>query len=455
MNRIMGRAKILLVLILLLSLGTTFFVGEFLLSSDRWVLSPGSPHIFDAGNIGCGIITDRDGNLLLDLKDGRTYTTNPTLRKSIMHWLGDRQGNISAPAMSHYAQQIAGFDPINGVYAYGGTGGQVELTLSAKLQMAALEAMGDYVGTLAIYNYKTGQILCAVTTPTYDPDQVPDISADASGAFEGVYLNRFTQSSYTPGSIYKIVTAAAALESIADIQSQEFVCYGRIEYGVDAVTCEEDHGVQSFKDAFKNSCNCAFAQIAQQIGGKKLQWYASRFGLLDSLSFDGITTAKGNLDAENRADVLVAWSAIGQHKDLINPASFLAFVSAVANDGVKQSPHLVGKISVGMKTTYRADSSPGERIMSTRTASVLQELMRNNVENSYGDEHFAGFTVCAKSGTAEVGGDKKPNAMFTGFIADEKYPLAFLVTIEDGGYGRPVCVPVLEKVLLACADALK
>ena len=80
--------------------------------------------------------------------------------------------------------------------------------------------------------------------------------------------------------------------------------------------------------------------------------------------------------------------------------------------------------------------------------------MRNNVENSYGDENFMGFTVCAKSGTAEVGGDKKPNAMFTGFMLDEDYPLAFLVAIEEGGYGRPTCVPVLQKVLAVCKDAL-
>ena len=80
--------------------------------------------------------------------------------------------------------------------------------------------------------------------------------------------------------------------------------------------------------------------------------------------------------------------------------------------------------------------------------------MRNNVENYYGDENFAGFTVCAKSGTAEVGGDRKPNAMFTGFVTDEGYPLAFIVTIEDGGYGRLTCVPVLEKVLQACREFL-
>ena len=443
-----------MILVLVLSLGVSFFLGEYLLNSRKWVLSAGSPHIYNAENIGCGQIADRDGNLLLDLTGSRTYANVPSLRKSTLHWLGDRQGNISAPALSYYAKEIAGFDPLSGLYAYGGVGGQVQLTLSAKLQMAALEAMGEYKGTLAIMNYKTGELLCAVTTPTYDPDNVPDISGDVTGAFKGVYVNRFTQSTYTPGSIFKIVTMIAALECIEDIDTQEFTCTGELLYGVDKVTCEKIHGTQNIRDAFKNSCNCAFAKVSEQIGGKRLARYAKELGVLDSLQFDGLRTAAGNIDSADQADVLVAWSAIGQHKDLINPATFLSLVSAVANGGVGQKMYLVDHIKTGLSTTYEAKASSTDRLMSSQTAQTLRELMRNNVESYYGDENFAGFTVCAKSGTAEVGGDLKPNSMFTGFLLDEEYPLAFIVTIENGGYGRLTCVPVLEKVLLACRDSL-
>lgn len=443
-----------MVLVLVLALGVSFFLGEYLLNSRKWVLSAGSPHIYNAENIGCGQIADRDGNLLLDLTGSRTYANAASLRKSTLHWLGDRQGNISAPALSYYAKEIAGFDPLSGLYAYGGVGGQVQLTLSAKLQMAALEAMGDYRGTLAIMNYKTGELLCAVTTPTYDPDDVPDIASDTTGAFQGVYLNRFTQSTYTPGSIFKIVTMIAALECIDDIETQTFTCTGELKYGVDKVTCEKIHGTQDIRDAFKNSCNCAFAKVSEQIGGKRLARYAKELGVLDSVHFDGIKTAAGNIDSVDQADVLVAWSAIGQHKDQINPASFLSLVSAVANGGVGQKMYLVDRIKTGMSVTYEAKPESAARIMSTQTAQTLRDLMRNNVENYYGDENFAGFTVCAKSGTAEVGGDLKPNSMFTGFVMDEEYPLAFIVTIENGGYGRLTCVPVLQKVLSACRDAL-
>ncbi len=454
MNRIMGRAKILVVLLLILALGTAFFVVEYFIKSDSWVLSSGSPHIYNGGNIGCGTVTDREGILLLDMTGSRTYAAASSVRMATIHWLGDREGYISAPALAYYAEEISGFDPISGLYAYSGIGGQVTLTLSAELQQVALEAMGDYTGTVAVYNYQTGELLCAVTTPNYDPDDVPDIAGDTTGAYDGVYVNRFTQSTYTPGSIFKIVTAAAALETIPDILEQTFTCTGTVEYGVDTVTCEKAHGTQTLKEAFMNSCNCAFAQVADQLGGETLQQYAEAFGAVGSVSFDGITTASGNLEAAEAADVQVAWSAVGQHKDLINPCTYLSFVGAVANGGTVVLPHLVETITVGSKTTYQAEAVSGGRIMSSSTAETLADFMRNNVESYYGDENFPGLTVCAKSGTAEVGGTQKPNAMFTGFVTDAEYPLAFIVVVEDGGYGSQVCIPIIAPILQACKELL-
>ena len=454
MNRVIKRARILLVLVLVLVAGTTFFLGEYFARSGEWILAPGSPHVYNAANIGCGLITDRDGLLLLDMTNQRVYSGSEAVRKATIHWLGDRQGNISAPSLSYYSSQITGFDPISGVYAYGGTGGQVTLMLSAKVQAAALSALGDYKGTIGVYNYKTGELICAVSTPNYDPDNVPDILGDTTGAYEGAYVNRFTNSAYTPGSIFKIVTAAAALESIPGIKDMTFTCNGVTEYGIDSVTCLKTHGKISFRDAFAQSCNCAFAEIAGLLGGEKLQEYTETFGVTDSISFDGITTAAGKLEAKDAAAVLVAWSAVGQHKDLVNPAGFMRFVGAIANDGVLVEPHLVSKITVGNKTTYQAHTVTSGRIMTSQTAATLLELMRNNVVVKYGAENFPGLTVCAKSGTAEVGGEKKPNAMFAGFVADEEYPLAFIVAVEDAGSGRQVCVPILSQVLSACKQLL-
>ena len=192
MNRIMGRARIVLILVLVLAIGMSVFVGEYFLKSGEWVMSSGSPHIYNAENIGCGVVSDRDGILLLDMTGNRTYAENTALRKATVHWVGDRQGNISAPALSYYAKELAGFDPVGGVYAYGGVGGQAKLTLSARVQIAALEAMGDYKGTVAVYNYKTGEILCAISTPNFAPESPLGDAVQDTETYGGVSMNRFT-----------------------------------------------------------------------------------------------------------------------------------------------------------------------------------------------------------------------------------------------------------------------
>ena len=92
--------------------------------------------------------------------------------------------------------------------------------------------------------------------------------------------------------------------------------------------------------------------------------------------------------------------------------------------------------------------------MSATTAEKLREYMGFNVTDKYGSDNFPGLTVCAKTGTAEVGGGKKPNAMIAGFVADEEYPLAFVIAVEDGGYGRQICVPILSKILAACKEVM-
>ena len=98
--------------------------------------------------------------------------------------------------------------------------------------------------------------------------------------------------------------------------------------------------------------------------------------------------------------------------------------------------------------------SSGSVPLSETTAKVVREYMQNNVTVKYGAENFPGLTVGAKTGTGEVEG-KKPNAMLTGFVEDEKYPLAFIACVEDAGYGRAVCVPVVSKVLTAIQENLK
>lgn len=454
MNRVANRAGITVLIALLLIAGLGFFVAEFVMDAEQWVIFSGSPHIYSGGNLGCGTVEDRNGTLLLDLEEGRTYADSEALRKATVHWLGDRYGSISAPALASHAADMAGYDLVNGVYTYADAGGKAILTLSADAQLAALEAMGDKKGTVAVYNYETGEILCAVTTPNYDPDNVPDTQNDPQGIYEGIYVNRFTQSTYTPGSIFKIVTMAAALEENLDLQNATFWCDGSYEMAGGEITCEHAHGDQTMKDAFRNSCNCAFAYLASELGAEKMEAYVSGFGVNDPVTFDGTETVKGNYEVSGQSEVDIGWSGVGQHNDQINPCAFLTFTGAIANGGRAAKPYLVEEVRVGSSRTYRARTQQGASVVSAQTAEILTEYMRSNVQNKYGDEYFPGLQVCAKTGTAEVGGDKKSNAMLAGFVMDREYPLAFIVCVEDGGYGAQVCMPIASKVLPACVEAL-
>ena len=454
MNRVTKRSWLMGLFILLLLGGMGFFVLEYMVKADKWVVSPGSPHVFKGSNLGTGTVVDRDNVVLLDVEEERKYSDNAQTRASTMHWLGDRQGSIQAGAVGSYAAIMSGYDKVNGLYDFSGSGGVEKLTLSARVQNAALTALNGRKGTVGIYNYKTGEILCAVTSPTYDPDNVPDIEGDTSGKFEGVYLNRFLQSSYVPGSIFKVVTTAAALECVPDIESKTFYCDGSYEYGTEAVTCETAHGTLDLKGALAHSCNCSFAQIAQLVGRKNMEKYVKKFGITQSVSFDGVTSAVGNYDISNTGGASFAWSCIGQHSDLINPARFMTFMGTIANGGKGVEPFLVSSVARGEEMVYEAKANATDRIMSQTTAEKLQSYLRNNVQIIYGDGHFPGLTVCAKSGTSQLGGGQKSNAMFSGFLLDEKYPLAFIVVVENGGYGSATCVPVLAPVLQECRAVL-
>ena len=454
MNRVAHRTTIALLLVLVLLGGMAMSCVEYVTKGNDWVVFEGNPHLYNGGNIGTGVITDRDGTMLLSAVDEWTYSDDPIIRQSTIHWLGDRDGYISAPTVAYYAEEMAGYNLVNGLYAYSDGGGKAQMTLSAQLQKAALEAMGDYRGTVAVYNYETGEILCAVSTPNYDPDDVPDIDEDDSGAYEGVYLNRFTQVTYVPGSIFKVVTAAAALERLNDARDITFDCNGTYEMGADEIVCMRTHGSVDLEDALAVSCNCYFAQLSELLGPDSLQEYVDQFRITQSLDFDGITTAQGKFQIENAAPVETAWSAIGQHLDLVNPARFMTFMGVIAGGGKAAEPYVISQVSSGGHVKYRAKTTMTDRLMSEETAEELTELMRNNVTQIYGDGYFPGMSVCAKSGTAEVGGGKDPNATFAGFVTDEEYPLAFIAVVENGGSGSGTCVPIVSDVLIACRDYL-
>lgn len=453
MKKVSGRAIFPLILAIVLLAGTVLLCVRYFVKAGEWVTFSGSPHVYTGVNLDGGVVTDRDGTLLLDSTDGRTYSADAVTRTATMHLLGDRYGYIQAPLLGSFADDMIGFDKINGLYGAEGTEANAALTLSAAAQTAAYQALGNYHGTVGVYNYKTGEILCAVTSPSYDPDNMPDVEADTSGAYDGVYVNRFFQAAYTPGSIFKIVTLAAAIETVPDWESLTFTCEGKTIIGGQEIICEGVHGTITLKQALAHSCNVAFGELAGKVGTKALMEYAEKLGLSESFECDGIPVKAGTVDLKDADAGDLAWAGIGQYTDQVNALTFMRAMGRIAGGGTGAVPYLMAKITRGEKTAYEAKTETSSRALKAETAAKLTEYLRNNVATMYGDWQFGGLNVCAKSGTAEHEGETA-DAMFAGFCVDENCPLAFVVFVENGGSGSAVAAPIAAKVLQVCAAAI-
>ena len=453
MKKVSGRAIFPLILAIVLLAGTVLLCVRYFAKADEWVTFSGSPHVYTGVNLDGGVVTDRDGTLLLDSTDGRTYSADAVTRTATMHLLGDRYGYIQAPLLGSFADDMIGFDKINGLYGAEGTEANAALTLSAAAQTAAYQALGNYHGTVGVYNYKTGEILCAVTSPSYDPDNMPDVDADTSGAYDGVYVNRFFQAAYTPGSIFKIVTLAAAIETVPDWESLTFTCEGKTIIGGQEIICEGVHGTITLKQALAHSCNVAFGELAGKVGTKALMEYAEKLGLSESFECDGIPVKAGTVDLKDADAGDLAWAGIGQYTDQVNALTFMRAMGRIAGGGTGAEPYLMAKITRGEKTAYEAKTETSSRALKAETAAKMTEYLRNNVATIYGDGQFSGLNVCAKSGTAEHEGETA-DAMFAGFCVDENCPLAFVVFVENGGSGSAVAAPIAAKVLQVCAAAI-
>ena len=156
------------------------------------------------------------------------------------------------------------------------------LTIDADLSRTAWEALDGRKGVAAVYNYQTGDILCMVSNPSFDPADPPEISDDDSD-YEGVYLNRLLSGLYTPGSVFKVVTTAAALEQLPGVEERTFTCNGSVTIGDQVITCPYAHGEMDLSDAFARSCNGVYAQLAVELGADVLQDYARQAGAAGGL----------------------------------------------------------------------------------------------------------------------------------------------------------------------------
>ena len=442
--------------------GVVFLIGGFVLNGETWALKRFNQHLFTGGSLtSAGTIYDTNGTILAQTKNGeRVFNDSSRIRKATLHMVGDTAGYISTGIHTIFRSELTGYNLIDGVHRLkeDGEGNHITLTLNADVGATALDALGDRKGTVGVYNYKTGEILCMVSSPTYDPERKPtDIDTDKTGKYDGIYLNRFLSGVYTPGSTFKTVTAISAIDNIPDIFTQKFTCKGKMQTNGGVIYCNEKngHGTLTFEQALNKSCNIAFAQIALQLGAEKLTATAEQLGFNQAMQMDGINIAISKFDLSGADERGIGQAGLGQHTTLVNPYHMLTIMGAIANGGTPVTPYVVKSITTpGGLTLKKGSANTGEAYLSTSTASKMVELMRSNTIHFYGDSRFpSGMQICGKTGTGEVGGDKAPHAWFVGFSQNPATPYAFVVVVENGGSGYQQAIPIANKVLAAIRSA--
>lgn len=341
-----------------------------------------------------------------------------------------------------------------------GKGNDLKLTIDRDICDEAYKALDGRKGTVGIVNYKTGEIVCSVSSPSYDVEDVPD-NLLTSERYEGVYINRLLGAHYVPGSTFKLVTAICAIENIPDIYSREWVCNGEYqpESGV-AIKCNANHGKHiNFNDALAKSCNSTFAQIAIELGQEKLATTAKELGIGSAVTVSGtIDSYAGHFDTTDKIKLGVdalGWTGIGQGNTRIAPITMLRIVSAVANGGTAVSFNIVDSLAnqAGKALDFTLPSNQLS-MMNSDVAAKLKEMMRYNVTNHYGESRYKGLNLCAKSGTAQIDSNENHNiAWFVGFMDDSEHPYAFVVVIENGNSGSQTAGPVAKRVLTKLVES--
>lgn len=433
MKKVKRRATFAMLIAAAIVVGLVIYVIRLADNGRDWAMFRANATVYSGGVIGSGTVYDRNGIVLAHSGDGvYYYADSQATRIACVHTVGDYQGNIGTGALTIFSAKLVNYSFVNGTYSNSDTGGEVELSIDSDLCTVAYNALNGRDGAVLVSNYKTGEIICLVSTPGFDPN---DVTSDVDGA----YLNSALRSTFTPGSVYKIVTLAAAIENISDLYTRSFYCGGSVKVGSDTVNCTGTHGSQTIEQAFANSCNCAFSELALELGGDTLSEYAKQLGITDELKLDGISILTGSFDISAAGTSLLAWSGIGQSTNLCSPYAFMRLCSAIANGGLINEP-----------TLLLGNSNSKTRVLAQDTADKIASMMSYNVAYRYGASNFPGLNICAKTGTAETSGAS--HSWFTGFLDDDEYPYAFAVIIEHGGSGLSNAGGVANAVLQAAVS---
>ncbi len=397
-----------------------------------------------------GDITDRDGNVLATtLADGtRKYADRESGRRALSQTVGDTAGMSGTGVETFFSGNLLQIsasirDRLNDAVLSGGehVGGSVAITVDALLQTAISASFPDgYRGAACVINYKTGEILAMVSLPNYDPEAISN--RQQTQVEDTAYLNRCLQGLYMPGSTFKIVTLAGALEYDPNVVNQMFTCSSNWEYDGGFINCMSGrtaHGDITLETAFKKSCNVTFGKLAYQLGLDRLREAAERFGFNENFKFGDFMIYNSRFPTSAEGQNGLVWAGIGQGEVLVTPLHMAMIAGSVANGGAMMQPYLIKRITSAEGNIVReGESKIYRQVMREDTAYTIARYMYETVKSGTATRAaIDGYTVCGKTGSAETSDDKTKatDAWFTGFIYDDAHPYAVAVVIEQGGAG--------------------
>ncbi|SDY62565.1 peptidoglycan glycosyltransferase [Proteiniborus ethanoligenes] len=312
-------------------------------------------------------------------------------------------------------------------------GNNLILTVDHDIQSYAYKLLNGKKGAIVLMNPKNGEIYAMVSSPSFNPSNLKEKWEDIVSSEDSPLLNRATMGVYTPGSIFKIIVAAAALER--DKISETYNCEGSIN--IDGYILKDyqgsAHGEINLGEALAQSCNVAFSQIGLELGEDKLRKTSEKFMLNSNIPFD-LRTAKSIFPEKISNKPELGASAIGQGKLLVTPLNMVMVASAIANNGDIVKPILVkeivnneGKVLKSSKTEILSKAT------SVEVSQGLKEMMIQTVEKGTGKKaRIKNIKVAGKTGTAqnETG---KEHAWFVGFAPADEPLVSVVVIIENSG----------------------
>lgn len=327
-------------------------------------------------------------------------------------------------------------------------------TLDSNLQKKAEDLLksSGYNGAVLLTDVKSGDILASASCPIYNPYEIANYLESEDMEF----INKVTQGQYPPGSIFKIVVAAAALEEGLVALDTPFVCNGYEVINGIRINCnkEDGHGAIDFRQAFGKSCNSAFIQLGQKVGAEKIVAMAERFGYGKKV-LEGISDEKIGIVPE-LADTVGAGIgnlSIGQGRLLVTPLQANRATVIIANGGIDVETRLVKRV-IEDGVSKSVEKIESQEIISPEIAQQINELMVGTVEFGTArmldvkDAHGNQIKVAGKTGSAESTqkGEDVVQGWFTGFFPANNPQYAMTVFIEKGGTGRSVAISIFDQM---------